>query len=81
MFTVFKCKFSFDGLYTKCFTKIQNWSKIQDEIFSWYDSGYKKVWVSTKHELQSTGGLTIKAKFYRSTIYIHHYYDYCFETL
>ena len=25
----------------------------------------------TKHELQSTGGLTIKAKFYRSTIYIH----------
>lgn len=49
--------------------------------YSLYDSGYKKVWVSTKHELQSTGGLTKKAKFYRLTIYIHHYYDYCFETL
>lgn len=81
MSTVFKCKFSFDGLYTKGFYKNSKLVQKFRMRYSLYDSGYKKVWVSIKHELQATGGLTIKAKFYRSTVYIHHYYDYCFETL
>ena len=44
------------------------------------------VAVKSFGSLQSTTyrKISIKAKFYRSTIYLHtslHYYDYCFETL